>query len=109
MHQHQWKFVQDIPMAMWEVNNIPANAKNAVITHVETSEGQILQPDNQMRAPYGIQLSFGVESVTGTAFGIYYTDDVIINGNGGTINVTINQHNNSGGEATQPYNFPESA
>lgn len=108
MHQEQWNFKQDTPSAMWEVNNVPANAKNAVITHVETTEGQILQPDNQMRAPYGLQLSFGVESVSGVAYGVYYTDDVVINGNGGTINVTINQHN-SGGEAAQPYNFPESA
>lgn len=109
MHQKHWTFAQTNPATTWEVNNIPDGATGAVITHIETSEGVILQPDNQVKAPYGLQLSFGVEAVDGIAYGDYYTEDndVVVNGNGGVINVTINQHNN-GGAASEPYNFPES-
>lgn len=93
MNQQYWTFSQETPATTWEVNNIPENAVGAVITHIETNEGVILQPDNQMKAPYGIQLSFGVEAVIGTAYGQYFTDDIVIEGNGGVINVTINQTN----------------
>lgn len=93
MHKRHFEFHQPTPSSIWEVNNIPDGAKHAVITHIETDSGEILQPDSQLRAPYGIQLSFGVRDVSGTAYGDYYTDDIVINGNGGVINVTINQNN----------------
>ena len=108
MHKKHGEFTQNTPSSTWEVNNIPEGAKQSVVTYIETTEGEILQPDDQKRAPYGIQLSFGVREVSGTAYYDYLAtdEDVTINGNGGTINVTINQNNN-GGAASEPYNFPE--
>lgn len=102
MHQRHWTFEQTVPASTWNVNNVPAGAQGAVITHIITNTGQILQPDNQLVSPDGLQLSFGVEAVAGTAYGDYYvtTEDVVINGDGGVINVTINQNNN--GSSSQP-------
>lgn len=93
MHQQFWTFEQDTASTTWNVNNIPDGAVEPVITHIKTVDGQILQPDNQLVAPDGLQLSFGVEPQAGIAYGTYFTDDVVINGNGGVINVTINQTN----------------
>ena len=107
MHQKHWTFEQETPATTWNVNNVPSGAKGAVITHIVTDGGQVLQPDNQLVSPDGLQLSFGVEAVTGTAYGDYYDDnEITINGNGSTMNITINQ--NSGGKAQEPHNFPES-
>lgn len=94
MHQKNWTFTQNEALTTWEVNNIPENAKGAVITHIEANDGQILQPDNQMKAPYGLQLSFGVEAVAGTAYGTYYVDDdsVSVEHDGNVVNITINQN-----------------
>lgn len=102
MHQKHWTFTQAVPSSTWDINNIPEGAKGAVITHIIADDGQILQPDNQVISPDGLQISFGVEAVSGTAYGDYYVDNenVVVNGNGGTINVTINQHN--GGSESQP-------
>ncbi len=98
MHYKHWTFLQSTPLSTWIVNNIPEGAKGAVITHIIADGGQILQPDNQIVSTDGLQLSFGVENVSGTAYGNYYLDhddkEIIVNGNGGTINVTINQNNN---------------
>lgn len=105
MHQKHWEFKQETPRSMWEVNNIPDGAKDAVITHIETDVGEILQPESQMRSPYGIQLSFGVRDISGTAHGVYFDgEEITINGNGATMNITINQNN--GGKAQEPHNFP---
>lgn len=110
MHQKHWKFTQPSPATTWEVNNIPDGSTGAVITHIETSEGVILQPDNQIKAPYGIQLSFGVQAVSGIAYGEYYTEDsegeVVVSGSGGSIVFNVTQNN--GGQAAEPHNFPES-
>ncbi len=97
MHQKHFTFTQATPNDTWEVNNVPAGAVGAVITHIEATDGQILQPDNQMKAPYGLQLSFGVQQVAGVAYGVYYVDGdetVTVTGDGGTINVHVTQHNN---------------
>lgn len=93
MHQKHWTFEQAAPATTWVVNNIPEGAQGAVITHIITDGGQILQPDNQLVSPDGLQLSFGVEAVAGKAYGDYYTEDdtTIINGNGGSI--VIHQYN----------------
>lgn len=93
MQQKYWKFEQDTPATTWNIDNIPEGAVEPVITHIKTNDGQILQPENQLVSPDGLQLSFGVEAVAGTAHGVYFTEDIVINGNGGTINVTINQNN----------------
>ena len=102
MHQKHWTFTQQTAYTTWNVNNIPSGATGSVITHIIADNGQILQPDNQVIAPDGLQLSFGVEAVSGVAYGTYYTEDedLVISGNGGTINVTINQ-NNGGAESQQ--------
>lgn len=109
MIQKHWTFTQTTPATTWIVDNIPDGATGAVITHIIADGGQILQPDNQLVSPDGLQLSFGVEAVAGMAYGDYYVEsnDVVVNGNGGMINVTINQ-NNLGGAASEPYNFPQS-
>jgi hypothetical protein len=98
MHQRHWKFTQETATSSWEVNNVPSGAVGAVITHIETSDGQILQPDNQIKAPYGIQLSFGVQAVSGVAYGDYYVEEqdggtTTVTGDGGIINVTVHQNN----------------
>ena len=104
MHYKHWTFTQDTPATTWIVNNIPEDAKGAVITHVIADGGQILQPDNQLISPDGLQLSFGVEAVAGTAYGTYYLEqeqqEVVLHGNGGSISVVINQHN-GGAESQQ--------
>lgn len=91
--QRHWTFEQASAGTTWDVDNVPEGAQGAAITHVITSGGQILQPDNQSVAPYGLQLSFGVTAVAGTAYGSYYveSDSTVISGNGGTI--TVNQYN----------------
>lgn len=92
MHQKHWTFEQTEPATTWNVNNVPEGAKGAVITHIITDEGQILQPDNQLVAPDGLQLSFGVEAVAGVAYGDYYMGDdtttVVHDGN--TVNIYMN-------------------
>lgn len=92
MHQKHWTFTQTNPATAWEVNNIPDGATGAVITHIEADDGQILQPDNQIKAPYGIQLSFGVEAVSGTAYGTYYTDEdsTVVEHDGNVVNIYMN-------------------
>lgn len=105
MHQKHWKFPQVTASNTWEVNNIPEGALGAVITHVEADDGQILQPENQIRTPYGLQLSFGVQAVSGVAYGDYYTEDdtggsTTVTGEGGVVNVTVHQYN--GRQAPQP-------
>lgn len=100
MHQKHWTFTQDTPATVWVVNNIPEGAKGAVITHVIADGGQVLQPDNQLISPDGLQLSFGVEAVSGTAYGDYYLEEqdhestTTVSGDGGVINVTVHQNNN---------------
>ena len=93
MHQHHWTFTKTAPATTWTVNNIPEGAQGAVITHIVTSDGQILQPDNQIVSPDGLQLSFGVEAVSGVAYGDYYTEESpnTVEGNGGVI--YVNQYN----------------
>lgn len=95
MHQKHWTFSQEQAATTWEVNNIPEGATGAVITHIIADDGQILQPDNQIIAPYGIQLSFGVEEVSGVAYGDYYiegSDTTTVEHDGNTVNITINQN-----------------
>lgn len=93
MHQKHWKFEKSVAATTWEVDNIPENAIGAVITHIIADDGKILQPENQTIAPYGLQLSFGVEAVAGTAYGDYYTeDDTTIEYDGNVVNITINQN-----------------
>lgn len=91
MHQMHWQFNQDIPLSTWEINNIPDGADGAVITHIITIEGQILQPENQIKAPYGLQLSFGVQEVAGIAYGNYYLQDSTqVEQAGNVVNITMN-------------------
>ena len=101
MNQKYWTFKQDAADTSWNIDNVPDNAKGAVITHIESDDGQILQPDNQMKTEGGLMLSFGVEPVSGTAYGQYFIDseNVNVSGDGGVVNITINQ--NSGAPQSQ--------
>ncbi len=91
MHQKHWTFTQETPATTWDVNNVPSGANGAVITHIIADGGQILQPDNQLVSPDGLQLSFGVEAVSGTAYGDYYVDDeVVVEHGGNTVHITMN-------------------
>lgn len=94
MHQKHWTFKQVEPATTWNVNNVPAGGVGAVVTHIITDTGQILQPDNQLVAPDGLQLSFGVEAVSGTAYGDYYVDGdtTTVETDGNVVNITINQN-----------------
>jgi hypothetical protein len=94
MHQKHWTFTQTTASSTWDIDNIPEGAEGAVITHVITDDGQILQPENQLIAPYGLQLSFGVTAVSGTAYGDYYTesDTTTVETDGNIVNITINQN-----------------
>lgn len=93
MIQKHWKFRQETSASVWEVNNIPDGADGAVISHIITDEGVVLQPDQQLVAPYGLQLSFGVQAYAGVAYGTYFTneDSQVIESHGGTI--YVNQYN----------------
>jgi len=107
MHYKHWTFNQEAASTVWEINNIPEGAEGAVITHVITDDGQVLQPENQTIAPYGLDLSFGVKAIAGTAYGTYHMggeskeqQDLVLHGNGGSISFVINQHN-GGAESQQ--------
>lgn len=96
MYLKVFKFEQTSPSHTWEINNIPEGAVDPVITHIETNGGFIIQPEHQIKAPYGLQLSFGVESFAGVAYGTYIVesidngdDNIVIDG-GGVVNITIN-------------------
>lgn len=98
MHQKHWTFNQQTPATTWDVDNIPSGATGSVITHIIADNGQILQPDNQVISPDGLQLSFGVEAVAGTAYGDYYIEPAedehtVISGDGGIVNITVHQNN----------------
>lgn len=91
MHQLHWKFPQKTPSSTWEVNNIPDGAEGAVITHIITDDGRVLQPENQVHAPYGLQISFGVQEVSGIAYGDYYLkDETHVEQAGNVVNITMN-------------------
>lgn len=95
MHLRHWTFEQTTAATEWQIDNIPDGADGAVITHVITNDGRILQPENQVIAPYGLQLSFGVTAVAGTAYGNYYdsSNTTTVESDGNTVNVTVNQYN----------------
>lgn len=93
--KREHKFEQPDAASLWEVNNIPSDAVRSVVTYVETNEGEILQPDDQVRAPYGIQLSFGVRQVSGTAYFDYWVeeeDTTVVSSDGNVVNITVNQN-----------------
>lgn len=94
MHQKHWKFVQETPSSTWLITNVPSGAEGSVVTHIETDDGVILQPEQQRRVDGYIELLFGVQEITGTAYGQYYLeeDTTVVSGPGGVVNVTINQH-----------------
>lgn len=98
MHQKHWTFKQEVAASTWNINNVPEGANGAVITHIISDGGLILQPDNQLISPDGLQISFGVEAVAGTAYGDYYIEDAsddhtVISGDGGIVNITVHQNN----------------
>lgn len=74
MIQKYWSFEQTTASTVWNINNVPAASTSAVITHVITDTGQILQPESQLKAPDGLQLSFGVTPKKGIAYGAYFVD-----------------------------------
>lgn len=75
MHPHAWSFKKDTAASTWIIDNVPEGAHSAAITHVITDGGQILQPDQQMISPDGLELSFGVQEVKGTAYGTYFLEE----------------------------------
>lgn len=94
MHQKHWKFLQTTPSSTWLITNVPLGAEGPVITHIETDDGVILQPEQQRRVGGDIELLFGVQDIKGTAYGQYYTeeDSMSITTPGGIVNVTVNQY-----------------
>lgn len=92
MIQKHWTFTQSVASTTWNVNNVPDGATGAVITHIVADGGQILQPDNQLVSPDGLQLSFGVEAVSGTAYGDYYVeeDSTTVTCDGNVVNIYMN-------------------
>lgn len=102
MIQKFWEFAQPTESTTWNVNNVPENSVRAVITHVVTSDGQVLQPDSQLISPNGLQLSFGVTPISGVAYGEYFLDsdgdgvpdssEHNIVTDGSVVNITINQY-----------------
>jgi len=89
--QHHWSFIQSTPSNTWEVDNVPEGAMGMHIDHVEQTDGQLVNPDRQLLAPYGIQLDFGIHAVAGVAYGSYYTESPqpteVVQGEGGVINI----------------------
>ena len=106
MKQMHWTFEQETVASTWEIANVPEGAIGAVITHVISTTGLITSPDHQVIAPYGLEISFGVQGMLGTAYGTYFMEcedvcvepspceDTVLCQDGGTIH--IHQYNNSG-------------
>lgn len=94
MHQRYWKFNKPEPSSVWIVDNIPEGAIGPVVTHIETDDGIILQPDHQRRIDDTIELQFGVQQISGIAYGQYYLEDdkIVVSNPGGVVNVTVNQY-----------------
>lgn len=99
LKEFYWTFTQDVESTVWDIDNVPEGALHYSITEVFAEGGSIIQPDSQVKAPYGLQLVFGVTPVSGYAMGKYYKDvpespdnpTVITTGaNTVTINVTQN-------------------
>ena len=95
MHQKHWKFLQTTPSSTWLITNVPLGAEGPVITHIETDDGVILQPEQQRRVDGDIELLFGVQEISGTAYGQYFTatDSVELLGKGGSVSVNVHQYN----------------
>lgn len=103
MIEKHWKFEQVAESTTWNVNNVPEGADGAHITHIKTNDGRILKDFGQVVSPDGLQLSFGVEAESGTAYGTYYViedDHTVIAGDGGVVNITV--HQNNGNSHSQP-------
>lgn len=102
--ERHWRFQQESPTSTWQINNIPADAEGAYITHVKTNEGRTLKEFGHVDAPYGIELSFGIDSFAGVAYGTYYIEEEEevqpTQPSHTTVNVTQNN-----GNASQPMSY----
>lgn len=89
--QYHWSFVQSNASNMWEVDNVPEDAMGVHINHIQQTNGEIIMPDRQLLAPYGIELHFGIHQVAGVAYGSYYKEvdntTEVVQGEGGVINI----------------------
>lgn len=88
--------VQGVAASIWEVTNLPEGATKGRPLAAYDVNGNSIEIDSWEYSGGTLQVSFGIDPVAGELEYEYQVmgDDVIINGNGGVINVTINQNNN---------------
>lgn len=100
LKEYYWEFTQSTPAMTWNISTsdvgVPSAALHVSITEVFATGGTIIQPDSQLVSPDGLQLSFGVTEVSGTAVGKYYLEvpgsSVITDAYGNTVNITVTQN-----------------
>lgn len=82
---------------IWVVDNLPEGARKARPLAVYDAAGNSLEIDSWEYQDGVLRVSFGIDPVVGELGYEYQTegDDIVINGNGGVINVTINQNNSN--------------
>lgn len=97
--ERYWEFHQAEPATSWDIDNVPEGAIHPAVDRVELVGGEIVSPESQTVAPYGLQLSFGVTPEAGVAVGKYFVeaeDDTTQTISSGANNVTISVTQNGG-------------
>lgn len=103
----QQTHVVDTPSSIWVVD-IPDGGTMARPLASYDMNGNSIDIDSWDFKNAQLHVAFGIDTHTGRLryewLEMGDSDNVTVNGHGGTINVTINQHN--GGAACEPHNFP---
>lgn len=87
---------QEVAASIWEVTDLPDGAVKGRPLGVYDSNGNSHEIDSWEFQDGILRVSFGIDPVTGELeyeYQVEGDDSVIVEGNGGTINVTINQNN----------------
>lgn len=101
LREYPWTYVQTQAESTWNIVSadvgIPSNAQFISATEIFADGGEIIQPVSQLVSPDGIQLSFGVQSESGTAVGKYYLEvpddpQVVQDGYGNNVTITVTQN-----------------
>lgn len=103
LKEYYFEYEKTVASNTWNINfsdlKIPDDALYASVTEVFATGGEIIQLDSQLVAPDGLQLSFGVTSVSGKAIGKYYLESndqtVVTDSAGNMVNITVTQNGGS--------------
>lgn len=100
LKEYFWVFQKLDAAPVWDIDNIPEGAIAPRISHVESDDGGVIHtPKSQTKTLYGLQISFGADAVSGTAYGSYFlegpeaanpnTDGVVVTNSS---NIVINNY-----------------